>query len=201
MLDPNAANTMAGALEPQLAGRFSSLVRDHGAFILGFEEGRDLVERADRFAIDTILIAAIGVPGNALLNELTDNSDLVDEATRREHSPVRDAVIQTGWGASRSGYSAYLIVRKAVLAIINLTIGQAKTPGEIAAILLSLSVGGSVVLGDPNVEFIRAAVPVLRDQGANLLSFFNHSPEFRAYVEWALNILDGDHKARNKTST
>ncbi|WP_162901697.1 hypothetical protein [Breoghania sp. L-A4] len=49
------------------------------------------------------------------------------------------------------------------------------------------------MVGDANAEFIRAAVPVLQQYGSQLLVFFNHSPEMRAYVEWALKVLEDDH--------
>jgi hypothetical protein len=80
--------------------------------------------------------------------------------------------------------------------MIKFTVGEGKSAGEIATILTSMAAAGSVLAGDPNAEFIRAAVPVLRDHGSHLLSFFNHSPEFRAYVEWALAVLDDDNDAR-----
>ena len=195
--EQNQSQTMASPLEPQLAAKLTSLVRDHGAFILGFEEGRDLVDRADRFALETEVIRAIELPGNVLLNELTDNRALVEEETRKVHEPVRDAAVQFGWTTSRIGYSAYVIVRKAVFAMIKFTVGEGKRPGEIAAILIGAGTGISVLAGDPSAEFIRAAVPVLREHGAHLLSFFNHSPEFRAYIEWALRVLVDDDKAKN----
>ncbi len=186
--------TIAEPLEPQLDAALASVVRNHGAFILGFREARDLVERADRFALEADVIAEIEKPGNVLLNELTDNAQLVDAETRRLHRPVRDAVTEYDWQTSRAGYAAYLIVRKAVYAMIRYTVGQGAPPGVAAATLIGLALGGSTLLGDPNAEFIRAAVPVLRQHGAQILAFFNHSPEFRAYVEWALNVLDADRK-------
>ena len=187
--------TIAEPLEPQLDSALTSVVRNHGAFILGFEEGRDLIERADQFALEPAVIAEIEVPGNVILNELTDNAELVDADTRKLHELVRDVVTEYKWQFSRTGYSAYLIVRKAVHAMIKFTVGEGKGALEIAAILA----GASVLLGDPNAEFIRAAVPVLREHGAQILAFFNHSPEFRAYVEWALNVLDADHQDRSET--
>lgn len=186
--------TIAEPLEPQVDSALASVVRNHGAFILGFEEGRDLVGRADQFALEPAVIAEIEEPGNVILNELTENAELVDERTRKLHRPIRDAVIEYRWQFSRAGYAAYLTVRKAVHAMIRYTVGEGAPPGVAAATLIGLALGGSTLLGDPNAQFIRAAVPVLREHGAQILAFFNHSPEFRAYVEYALNLLDSDHR-------
>ena len=189
----NIARTLAEPLEPQFDALLQNVVRQHGAFIMGFSEGRDLVQRADEFAVDAYRLQEIEEPGCTLLNELTENRELVDDRTRELHRSVRDSVVQFGWASSRVGYSAYLIVRNGVRAMIKFTVGNDPNVGAIFGILT----GGSVLVGDPNAEFIRAAVPVLQQYGSQLLVFFNHSPEMRAYVEWALQILEIDRKDRN----
>jgi hypothetical protein len=187
--DQNAARTLSEPLEPQLDALLQSVVRQHGAFILGFEEGRDLVHRADEFALDVATLRELATPGTALLSELTDNRDLVDDRTREIHRPIRDRVIEIGWASSRVSYSAYLIVRNGVRAMIKYSVGEHPNAGAIIGLLT----GASVLLNDQSAEFIRVAVPVLEQYGSQLLAFFNHSPEMRAYVEWALRILDTDH--------
>jgi hypothetical protein len=189
----NIARTLSEPLEPQLEAQLQSIVRQHGALIMGFKEGSDLVHRADEFLVDIGRLKGIEQPGNVLLAELTDNQELVDDRTRALHRPVRDSVLEFGWSGSRIGYSAYVIVRNCVRAIIKLTVGENPNVGAILGILA----GGSALIGDPNAEFIRAAIPVLHQYGSQLLSFFNHSPEMRSYVEWALNILESDHQSRN----
>jgi hypothetical protein len=187
--EQNASRTMAEPLEPQIDALLHSVVRQHGAFIMGFEEGRDLVHRADEFALDTVRLREIEAPGNSLLTELTLNRALVDERTSDLHHPVRASVIEFGWASSRISYAAYLIVRNGVRAMIKYTVGENPNAGAIIGILT----GTSLLLGDTNAEFIRAAVPVLQQYGSQMVAFFNHSPEMRAYVEWALQILDADH--------
>lgn len=190
--EQNVSQTLAEPLEPQLVALLQNVVRQHGAFILGFEEGRDLVQRADEFTVDTTRLREIEEPGSVLLDEFTDNRDLVDDRTRELHRPVRDSVTEFGWASSRVGFSAYLIVRNSVRAIIKSTLGNDPNIGSILGILA----GGSVLAGDPDAHFIRAALPVLEQYGIQLLAFFNHSPEMRAYVEWALRILEADREGR-----
>jgi hypothetical protein len=185
----DAARTLSEPLEPQLDALLQSVVRQHGAFIFGFEEGRDLVHRADEFALDVFTLQELATTGTALLTQLTDNRDLVDDRTRELHRPVRDRVVEIGWAGSRVSYSAYLIVRNSVRAMIKYSVGEHPNAGAIIGLLT----GTSVLLSDPNAEFIRTTVPVLEQYGSQLLAFFNHSPEMRAYVEWALRILDTDN--------
>lgn len=87
--------------------------------------------------------------------------------------------------ANRAGYSGYLIIRNSIRAVIHLTIGKEPT---VAAIVGALA-GVSVMAGDPNMNFLRAALPFLRENAPQLIAFFNHSPEMKAYVEWALRIV------------
>ena len=185
--------TLAPPLEPQMAAALSSVVRDHGAFVLGFAEARGLVERADQFSMQPELVADVAGPGAKLLEELATNEDLVEEETRKVHATVRDALNVAGWHASRTTFAAHAIIRNAFRVLIKFGVGR--DPNVLA--VLGGVAGVSAILGDPNCEFIRAAVPVIKQHGSQLVAFFKHSPEFRAYVEWALEVLERDQDVGN----
>ncbi len=188
--EQNVNRTLAEPLEPELDAQLQNVVRQHGALIMGFEEGRDLVSRADEFNLDQDRLREIEKPGNQILGCLSEDKSLVDENTRNLHSPVRDYVGEFGWTTSRGGYTAYLIVRNAVRAIIRISVGDNPNIGAV----LGLLAGTSVLAGDPNMEFIKAAIPFLQHNGAQMLAFFKHSPEMYSYVEWMLSILEKDKK-------
>lgn len=190
--EQNLARTLAEPLEPEIVALLQNVVRQHGAFILGFGEGRDLVERADKFAVDIPRLKEMQATGAAMLDELTENRSLVNDVTRAMHRPIRDSATEFGWASSRVGYSAYLIVRNSVRTMIKFSIGENPNIG----VILGFLAGGSSLAGDSNAEFVRTVVPVLQHQGSQLLAFFNHTPEMRAYVEWALEILERDQKDR-----
>ncbi|AXS42782.1 hypothetical protein D1F64_21280 [Breoghania sp. L-A4] len=133
--DQNVGRTFADPLEPQLEALLLSVSRQHGAFIMGFEEGRDLVNRADEYALDPARLGEIALPGNEILRELTENRELVDERTRALHRPVRDSAAELGWSTSRVGYSAYLIVRNGVRAMIKFSVGENPNLGTVLGIL------------------------------------------------------------------
>lgn len=190
--EQNVARTLAEPLEPQLDAQLQNVVRQHGAFVMGFGEGRDLIQRADEFALDAARLRQIEQPGKILLGELSNNRNLVDARTRALHKPVLDNVTEFGWAGSRVGYAAYLIVRNGIRAIIKFTLGDNANLGVVAGVLTGIS----TLAGDPNAEFIRAAVPVLKEHGTQMIVFFNHSPEMRAYVEWALRLLEMDQGSK-----
>lgn len=187
------ALTLAPPLEPQMAAGLASLVRDHGAFILGFEEGRILIDRADQFLLEADIVSEMEYSAKELLHELATNADLVEEHTRKIHITVEDALQKADWGASRVTYTAYAIVRNAFRAIVRHSVGRE----------FNLStVGGAVgflglAAGDPSLEFMRVAIPVLLQHSSQLLSFCAHSPELRSYVEWALATLENDKARRS----
>lgn len=182
--EQNRNQTMSDPLEPAIDAQLQSIVRQHGALIMGFEQSRELVQRADQFAVGPIRLKEIAADGLPVLEELATNVDLVDEHTRAIHQTVLDGVVEFGWEFARGGYSAYLIIRNGVRAIIKFSIAVGVGAGTVAAI--------STLAGDPNAEFARVAIPILRNHGAQLLAFFAHSPEMQAYVDWALHTLKAD---------
>ena len=182
----DANRTLAPPLEPQMLAALASVTRQHAAFIMGFREGRDLVDRADQFFLQTDLIAEIEAPGRDLLQELATNDHLIEEATRKLHEAVRDALHVAGWTVGRTTYSAYLMIRNAFREIIKVCVGSKVT----VATVIGMVVDGSVIIGDPNLEFIRSAFPVLQNYLSQLLAFFSHAPDFHAYVEWAMDLLE-----------
>jgi hypothetical protein len=190
--EQQAPGTLSAPLEPEATAALSSLVRDHGAFILGFEEGRKLVERADKFALEPQLIRETEQSGRALMVELSTNQQLTEELTRRLHASINDAVQKAGWTAGRHTYAAYLTIRNFVRAVIKYSVG--KDPN--IAVIVGAVAGASALVGDPNCEFIRAALPFLKQYSVQLLAFFHHSPEYRAYVAWAINLLREDAQER-----
>lgn len=187
--EQNIERTMAEPLEPQLAAMLQNTIRQHGAFILGFAEGRDLVDRADQFSLDQNKLRDIRIWGFPVLDELAENAGLVEERTRIFHKSIRDALMETEWSSSRVAYSAYLIVRNCVRATIKLSVGNNLNAGA----LVGAVTGISVLAGDPNADFIRGVVPFLGRHASQLLALFNHSPEMRAYIEWAFALLKIDH--------
>jgi len=118
--EQNIANTMGSPLEPDVEAELQALVRTHGAFILGFKEGQELVERADKFALTPEVISQIEKPANEVLKELTENDELVDEPTRKLHKPVSNALIDISWKASRRvSYTALSIINNSTKTIIS----------------------------------------------------------------------------------
>lgn len=174
--EQNRNRTLTEPLEPEVDGLLQSVIRQHGAFIMGFEEGRDLVDRADRFALDSDKLRGLEESGNPLIAELASNADLVNDDARAVHRSVNDYVQEFGWATGRVGYASYLVVRNAVRAIIRgLAFWGFKDAVE----------GVRDVSGFPSST---TAISFLCYFASPLLAFFANFPEMQAYVQWALHI-------------
>ena len=186
--DQNAERTLSDPIEPQTAAQLANIVNLHGVLAMRLPETRELVEQADEFLVDIARLKELEEPGNALLDQFANRKDLVERKTRERTTPVHEYVTEFGWGASRTGYAAYLIVRNSVHSLVEFVVGR-DAP---AASYLATGLAVSVAAGDPNAEFLRSAIPFLTQHSTALLAFFNHSPEFRAYVTWAIALVRQD---------
>ncbi|MCF1479167.1 hypothetical protein G6L63_11435 [Agrobacterium vitis] len=188
--EQNRNRTLADPLEPEVDGLLQSVIRQHGAFIMGFEEGRDLVDRADRFALDSDKLHGLEESGNPLIAELASNADLVSDDARAVHKSVSDVLHDAGWTIARNCYTGFLTIRNAVRIIIKVVLGNDPNVlavlGGVAAI--------STICGDPNLDFLRTAIPFLQANKQNLLAFFQHYPEMRSYIKWVLHIVRNETK-------
>ncbi|QKC90576.1 hypothetical protein EB230_20840 [Mesorhizobium sp. NZP2234] len=189
--EQNIDRTLAEPIEPQTAAALQAISRIHGAFIMGFEEGADLVRKSDEFLLDAQRIREIEAPGNTLLNSFVVNKKIIEAETIEINRPVADYVAHFGWTGSRAGYSAYIAVRNTVVSSTKILLGDLSILGVLGAAMTV-----SAYAGDPNMEFIRNAVPLLRSNATDLLAFFNHSPELRAYIEWVIDVLERDNNNR-----
>lgn len=185
------SKTISVPLEPQLLASLRAIARDHSAFILGFPEAEELISRADRFDLGADVFKEIRGPGEKIIGELASNADLVDEGPRAIHRVAGDAVSAVGWAANRATYSCYLHIRNAVRALIRLSVGRDPNLASVTGFITATS----VIAGDPDAVMIRHALPFLELYGKELTVFFNHSADFRLYVEWALAELESEAQA------
>lgn len=191
----DVAVSLAQPLEPAEYALLQRLVREHGAFVMGFAAARDLIERADQFALNTQILGEIQPAGMRLLNELTDNTSLVSVGTRKIHRPLRDAANVTGWQVGRAGYTSYITVRNAVAAVARLTIGTENTIlnwfGTTSIVAVASTTNEAAVLNE--------GARMLLNYGPTISQFFAHSPEFLEYIKTALGILEQDRQLRERS--
>ncbi|PZO76020.1 MAG: hypothetical protein DI629_16495 [Mesorhizobium amorphae] len=164
----------------------TALARLHGAFILGFDEGVELIRRADEFAMTREQIELVSAPGNELILSLSTSNELVDVETQRLHRPVADYLIEYGWHTSRMAFTAYRIVENATIAMLKFTLGNDWKSGGV------LTAYGTLLAVAPEFGFAAAAKPFILANAQNFLVFFSHSPEMRQYLEWAIELLRED---------
>jgi hypothetical protein len=186
----NIIRTLSEPIEPQIESALHNIARLHGAFVMGFEEGRDLVNKSDAFMHEEELINNIREPGDKLITIFSENADLVEARTRENTKPIADYVHEFGWTGTRTGYAAYTIVRNSILALLRGLIGKPTSVLDAGQKAIAIA----AIAGYSSSEFSHVALPIFLRNSSNILAFVNHSPEFRAYVEWALILLKEDQK-------
>lgn len=188
----DASKTLATPLEPDCAAMLESVVREHGAFIMGFDVARDLIERADQFAMNTDLLKHLQKTGSGLLDELADNKELIAPKTLLVHRSIRDAASETGWSYGRSGFDAYITVRNAVGSIIRASVGS-----DVSMLsFYGLASATADMQGLATREFLANGASMLLAHGPALQAFFAHSVEFASYITWALDLLERDRRLK-----
>lgn len=190
----DVAASLSHPLEPAEMAAIQRLVREHGAFVMGFAAARELIERADQFALNTAMLREIQAPGMRLLDELADNRSLVADDTLRIHRSLRDSAYISGWTVGRAGYTSYLSVRNSISAIIRGSIGTDRSILTWFGLTSVLSTAG----GTSEIAVLNEGAAMLLRHGPVLTQFFAHSPEFLSLVNWALSILKQDKDLRDR---
>lgn len=180
--------SFTAALEPTDQAALAAISRMHGAFMMGFQETRDLVLRADEFARE-VVTEEVARAGDTLIEGLVDPR-IVDDETLRLNTPIRNFVHAAGWTSTRVGFSAYLTVRNGLIAMMRLVVGNNPSALEL--------MGGAAIIAEvaglSTSQFLNVAVPWLQQNSGAVLSFFSHSPEARAYAEYVLALVDDNEK-------
>jgi len=96
-----SSGTMTEPLEPGHMALLQQAAEIHGAFILGFPEGRKLNERADQARLSPEIVAQIASPSRRILDDLARSVNLVEEHTRKVLSAIDDSLIIHGWETAR----------------------------------------------------------------------------------------------------
>jgi len=186
------ADVMTEPLEPDHLALLEQVAAVHGAFILGFAQGRELTERADQARLTPEILAAIMPPSRDLLARWRDAGQIVEERTRTFFGAVRAAAIEPSWDTARVGYSAYAVTRNALIGVGKL-------------LLIANSIGGTLVVGaaltgvDPNfVEQTRLWIQFVLDHAQTILSFSEPFPELKTWLAAIIDELARDRAFREK---
>ncbi|MEP3303034.1 MAG: hypothetical protein ABJO05_13795 [Roseibium sp.] len=175
--------TLSEPLEPEIAGKLASLLPDHSGFILGFELGRLLTERADRMRRNGELSESLRRPVLEILSAFRRLRDTVEAETREFIEFTEDVVIQAGWPTGRVAYSAYALTRTLLLGcgrfLIHKGVPALGVFGGVAAL--------AQVGGDPQLIAVQQFALLFRDHAGAILQFAAGFPELR---RWLAHIVD-----------
>lgn len=182
--EQNINRNLSNPLEPAPSAKLEQVCNLHSALAMSIPEIRELILESDQYRLDSDDLIKLGQSGDVLLNEFSNNKNLFDKDARIYTTLLKSEMHELGWRSAKQSYSAYVTLRNAIHSLIKFSIGKDPTLLNFTALVSGLS----ALSGDLNFEFARNAVFTLHNHGSHILTFFNHSPELRAYVKWALDI-------------
>lgn len=184
--EQNVARTLANPLEPSTAAALEQVCNLHSALAMSIRQSRELILESDQNRLDTYELQDIANSGEALLRAVAESSNLIDDKSRAFAVILQDQMHEIGWRSSKQAYTAYIILRNIFHSIVRYSVGSEPN----LSTLFGLATASATIYGDTTLEFTRNAVILLKLHSQNILAFFNHSPELRAYIKWALTVAD-----------
>jgi len=181
------AKTITEPLEPQHLGLLTEVAGLHGAFILGFPRGVELVERADRSQFDLETIRAISTPTSNVLSALSRQRRLLSDRARHLIEALDAALLPGSWEIARIGYTSYASVRNALVVIGRLAIWINEKGGSLAG---GTIVAAAVSQSGLSPEALQQVMSFLQVNSAQILSFAAPFPELRTYLLWIIDFFD-----------
>jgi hypothetical protein len=171
------SNTITPPLEPEILAEFRALIRDHTAFILGFDTGRKLTERAAALygverRPEEIRAAALAVL-RPMLNTprlLADRAQhLIQSLTRAlENWPAKTFPLLVG--GVETGKNGLIGFGRALHAVI-----LSATTIDLALTALS---------GVPDADTLRAAALYLHNNSGAVTAFIASDPQLSEWLLW-----------------
>lgn len=182
-LDPEKQVTEP--LEPQQEALLGELALLHGAFIMGFEQGRALSERAGVPLLTPEEFRALLEHERSIVRWLleSDQYALSDEV-RVAFERMDNAVFNTSESAEFLAQLGYPAVRNLLIFT-----ARALSHAERAAGRLSL-------VGAPMPLFIAGTLAFVVQNYASIVGFSASTPELNAYIQFHLRRLQIDHQTK-----
>lgn len=179
----NGKKILTNPLEPQQWALLSQVAQLHGAFILGFPVARRLISAAERFRLASDTILAIQGPTAEILRHLSEQHDWVEEAARKFIETLEIGYHAAGWSITASGYSAYVIVRNALVVVTRHIV-------KWNSALATVSGGFIIAQVDPGLDVTYGAMRFILENARTITEFASPFPELRAWFAWVIDHLD-----------
>lgn len=197
--EQNIQRTISNPIEPPTAAKLEQVCNLHAAFSMGIKNVRDLIFESGQAQLNFNELESMKKAGPSLLDELADNTKLFDTKSRHYSNILRDQFHALGWNGGQQAYGAYATLRNVIHSLIKYSVGSEPN----LASIIGLASGTASLIDPHSLEFTRNAITALQIHGTSMLSFFNHSPEFRAYISWALALIASipTQQQLDKTST
>jgi hypothetical protein len=195
-------------LEPGLRGQLNTFVGEYSGFILGFELGRLLTDRADRMRSSGELVETQKQPTINMLAVFLKQRDIVSAETRDFVEFTQETLIRGGWDTGRLAYNGYSLVKTLLIGAgrflkkiqVKLLDEAKNSPvgftGGMLAIGTAIYASNQVLTGLPvsiaELETARQIASIYRQNADVILQFAASSKEFRLWLQHILEMLESD---------
>jgi hypothetical protein len=178
---------MTEPLEPAHFALLQQAAEVHGGFILGFEQARELAERADRARISGEAMERVVSLAREIIELLLRSGRQVDAQTRQFLAAVEEGLIEPGWRITRAGYAAYVVTRNALIAIGRL-LNWANSAFA--------TVAGGIVLTqiDPGLVHTQFWIEFALKNSQQILAFAEPFPELKIWLAAQIEAAEKDRE-------
>lgn len=173
--------------DEQIFGQLVQLSRDFSAFILAFDEGRTLLQRARDMRMERT--ASQSQTSNVLKPMLTASGLFAEQAKRLLTAVDRALDIADDRTTTLASASIGLATNSLI------AIGRVAHKHWKPVVAASVVIGAPIdimhkLAGDPNWEVTRAAMQYLTQNANALYAFANHDPVMRRWLEWTIEQVN-----------
>ncbi len=184
--EQNAERTISNPLEPATAAILEHVCSLHSALAMGIRQSRELILDSDQSRLNTEELQEIAESGDALLAAISGGNNLLDDTSRHYAGVLQEQMHEIGWRSTKQAYSVYITLRNIFHSLVRYSVGSDPNLSSI----LGLASASMSFYNDAASEFARNALNLLAAHSRHILIFFNHSPELRAYLRWALSVAE-----------
>lgn len=174
--DPDAA--MTPALEPETDAILQECSRLHGAFIMGFEEGQELISKSELPHLSRDELEQLVDNEREIVQAVLDLADeQVDSSARQVFAKFQHGLDSMYLKLETKAEIGFPVVRNVLIGIGTYSR---------AAVIGAAGLAGLGVAPDMAVHWIT----FLQSMSAPIMGFANNSPELREYLLWLYDRLE-----------
>ncbi|MBO0663962.1 leucine-rich repeat domain-containing protein [Jiella sp. MQZ9-1] len=182
---PLPAGVMSEALEPDILAELETILTAHARLIMGFAEGRDLVQRVAVFAAQIDKPAERAAETRNILAPMRETKGLLAPQAKTLVASLEGSIAvasQQGLEALATGIQTGGRFLGDIARVIARVCNSAAGPLTVVTI-------GSAMAGNPSLTAYHAALTFLTHSAQPILAFAASQDEFRRLLQWTMEEI------------